>query len=192
MNIIAGCMIPLTNCALKLALYSSSLCSSNAAADSSCRPKTFTSECPVYISSMCALSLPVEAHCFTNCGCARLPSRLATSSDSGTVTSATRASSGEIQNIITSTPTMVSRELMIWPMVCWSVCPMLSMSLVARLRTSPRVCLSKYDSGSRDSFASTCSRSRKTVWLIARTDSRPLKSISRPARAYTRSASSSS
>ena len=38
-----------------------------------CRPKTFTSECPVYISSMWPLSLPVVAHCWMNCGCARLP-----------------------------------------------------------------------------------------------------------------------
>ena len=99
-------------------------------------------------------------HCCTKCGCDRLPTRVATTNDSGTVTSATSASSGEIQNIIASTPTMVSSELMSWPIDCCSVCPMLSMSLVARLSTSPRCRWSKYDSGSRDSFAWSSSRIR--------------------------------
>ena len=40
---------------------------------------------------------------------------------------------------------------------------MLSASFVARLSTSPRGWPSKYFSGSRDSFASTCSRSRYTA-----------------------------
>lgn len=130
---------------------------------------------------MCAFSLPVVFHCCTNCGCDRLPTRVAIRNDSGTVTSATSASSGEIQNIITSTPMMVSSELMSWPIVCWSVCPMLSMSFVARLRTSPRWRLSKYDSGRRDSFAWMSSRIRKTVLLSARLDSRVATAISRPA-----------
>ena len=75
--------------------------------------------------------------------------------DSGTVTSAITASSGEIQNIITSTPTTVSTEVMSCDSVCWSVCATLSMSLVTRLSSSPRGWESKYLSGSRDSFAST-------------------------------------
>ncbi len=110
MNIIAGWMIPEMNCALKLAAYSASFSSRNVCADSFCRPKTFTSEWPVYISSIWAFSLPVDFHCATNCGCARLPTRVATMIDTGTVTSATSASSQEIQNIIASTPTMVSSE----------------------------------------------------------------------------------
>ena len=69
---------------------------------------------------------------------------------------------------------------------------MLSMSLVARLSTSPRGCLSKYDSGSRDSFASTSSRSRYTVRLIdpvRPAASPPASAARRPA--YTASATSS-
>ncbi len=97
----------------------------------------------MYISSTCAFSLPVERHCCTKCGCDRLPTRVAMTKDSGTVTSATSASSQETQNIITSTPMMVSTELISWPIDCWSVCPMLSMSLVARESTSPRRLLSK-------------------------------------------------
>ena len=106
-------------------------------------PNTLTSECPVNISSMCPLSLPVVDHCWTNCGCARLPIAAATSTETGTVTSAISASSGEIQNIMASTPTMVSSEVTSWLSVCCSVCAMLSMSLVARLSTSPRGCWSK-------------------------------------------------
>ena len=41
-----------------------------------------------------------------------------TSIDSGTVTSATSASSGEIENIIASTPTTVSSEVSSWLIVC--------------------------------------------------------------------------
>ncbi len=73
---------------------------------------------PVYISSMWALSVPVEVHWLTKCGWERLPTRVATTKESGTVTSATRASSGDIQNIITSTPMTVSSELTTWPIVC--------------------------------------------------------------------------
>ena len=78
-----------------------------------------------------------------NCGWARLPILAATSTDTGTVTSAITASSGEIQNIMASTPMIVSSEVTIWLSVCCRVCAMLSMSLVARLSTSPRGCLSK-------------------------------------------------
>ena len=92
---------------------------------------------------MWPLSRPVVAHCSTNCGWARLPILVVTSTDTGTVTSAISASSGEIQNIIASTPTMVSSEVTSWLRVCCSVWAMLSMSLVARLSTSPRGCWSK-------------------------------------------------
>lgn len=87
---------------------------------------------------MCAFSLPVVRHCCTKCGCDRLPTRAATTADSGTVTSATKARIHDTQNIIARTPTMLSREFTSWPSDCWSVCPMLSMSLVARDSTSPR------------------------------------------------------
>ena len=96
MNIIAGWIVPEMNWARKLAAYSVSLCSAKVCSDSFARPKTFTSECPVYISSMWPLSWPVVRHCLTNCGWARLPIRAATTTDTGTVTSAITASSGEI------------------------------------------------------------------------------------------------
>ncbi len=82
-------------------------------------------------------------HCLTNCGCARLPSRAATNTEIGTVTSAISASSQEIENIMLSTPTMVSSEMITWLSVCCMLCAMLSMSLVTRLSTSPRGCPSK-------------------------------------------------
>ncbi len=70
------------------------------------------------------------------------------------MTSAITASSGEIENIIVSTPTTVSSEVSSWLSVCCSVCAMLSMSLVTRLSSSPRGWPSKYGSGSRLSFSS--------------------------------------
>jgi hypothetical protein len=143
MNIIAGWISPETNCARKLDAYSFSLCSRKTSADSACRPKSFTRECPVNISSMWPLSRPVVAHCATNCGCDRLPIVVVTSTDTGTVTSAMTANSGEIQNITASTPMMVSSEVTSWLNVCCSVWAMLSVSLVARESTSPRGCWSK-------------------------------------------------
>src|SRR3546814_6563442 len=56
--------------------------------------------CPVYISSTCALSVPVRFHCSTNCGCARLAIRVVTTPAAGSTTRAITASSGEIQNKI--------------------------------------------------------------------------------------------
>ena len=53
------------------------------------------------------------------------------------------ASSGLIQNIITSTPMTVSIEVISWVSVCCRVLEMLSMSLVTRLSRSPRGCVSK-------------------------------------------------
>ena len=58
--------------------------------------------------------------------------------DSGTVVSATSASSGEIVNIMTVTPISVSNAVRIWLVVCWRLCDRLSMSLVTRLSRSPR------------------------------------------------------
>ena len=45
---------------------------------------------------------------------------------------------GLISSIITSTPMTVSSAVISWVRLCWSVWPMLSMSLVTRLSTSPR------------------------------------------------------
>ena len=59
-------------------------------------------------------------------------------SDSGIVTSAITESSGETTTIITSTPTTVSSETTSWLSVCCRLVLTLSMSLVARLSTSPR------------------------------------------------------
>ena len=69
--------------------------------------------------------------------------RVVMNTDTGTVTSAMTASTGEIQNITASTPMMVSSEVSSWLRVCCRVCATLSMSLVARLSTSPRDCRSK-------------------------------------------------
>ena len=143
MNIIAGMISPDTNCAPKLASYSFSLCSAKACSTSRRRPNTFTSSWPVNVSSMCALSRPVVFHCVTKWPCERRAIALVTDIDSGIVTSAIRASSGEMTNIIVTTPTTVSSEVSSWLIVCCSVCEMLSMSLVTRLRTSPRDCWSK-------------------------------------------------
>ena len=68
---------------------------------------------------------------------------LVSSIDSGTVTSAIRASVGAIQNIIAITPTTVSSETSSWLIVCCSVWLTLSMSLVTRESSSPRGCRSK-------------------------------------------------
>ena len=108
-----------------------------------------------------------------NCGCDRLAMARVSSAASGTVTSAINASSGEMTNIITSTPTTVSTEIMSWLMVCCRVCATLSMSLVTRDRISPRDLESKYDRGSRESLSSTSSRSLATVRWTTTVVSRP-------------------
>jgi hypothetical protein len=154
---------PDTNCAPKLASNSAWLCCSKACSTSRCRPKTLTSSWPVNDSSMCPLSRPVCFHCATNWPCERFAIAFVTNTESGTVTSAIAASSGEIRNIIDSTPATVSNEVSSWLIVCDRVCEMLSMSLVTRLRISPRPCSSKYGSGSRFSLSSTSRRSRSTV-----------------------------
>ena len=87
---------------------------------------------------MCALSRPVCPHCCTNNGCDRFAISRVTTIDSGTDTSATRASSGEMMSIIVSTPISVSSAFSSWLKVCCIVCWMLSMSLVTRLSSSPR------------------------------------------------------
>ena len=78
-----------------------------------------------------------------NSGCDRLAITAVTTIESGTEIRATRASSGEIQSIMARTPTSVRIELSSWLNVCCMVCWMLSMSLVTRLRSSPRGTVSK-------------------------------------------------
>ena len=92
---------------------------------------------------MWALRVPVRRHCWMNMPCERFITAPVTNIEIGTETSATSASSGEIQNIIPSTAKTVSSEVSIWLRVCWSVWLTLSMSLVTRLSSSPRGCLSK-------------------------------------------------
>ena len=78
-----------------------------------------------------------------NSFCERLPINAVTKIDTGIVTRAISASTGETTNIITVTPMTVSSEVSNWLSVCCSAWEMLSMSLVTRLSSSPRVCLSK-------------------------------------------------
>ncbi len=112
---------------------------------------------------MWPLSLPVSVHCWMNFGCERLAMTAVTTIDSGTEISATRASSGEIQIIMPSTPMSESTDVSSWLKVCCIVCCTLSTSLVTRLSSSPRGTVSKYDSGSRCSLSSTSRRRRIAV-----------------------------
>lgn len=72
MKNIAGMISPETNCAPNPARNSSSFLAWKAASTSFCRPKTFTSSCPVYASSICPFSSPVCFHWAMNLPCDRL------------------------------------------------------------------------------------------------------------------------
>ena len=111
---------------------------------------------------MWEFSSPVDFHCATNSFCARLPITVVSPIATGMVINATIARTGEMTNIMTVTPTTVSNEVSSWLSVCCSDWATLSMSLVTRLSSSPRVCRSKYDRGIRLILASTPSRSRRT------------------------------
>ena len=131
------------NCARKLASYSSSFCSVKVAIASSRWPNALTSACPVNVSSMWPLSVPVCFHCVMNCGCARLAILRMATPETGTVTSAISASSGEIDEHQRQHADdgqqrgeQLAQRLL---QDCWT----LSMSLVTRLRISPRGCRSK-------------------------------------------------
>ncbi len=87
---------------------------------------------------MCALSRPVRRHWSMNMPWLRFMTAPVTTIVIGTVTSATSASSHEIENIRTTTKTTVSSEVSSWLIVCCSVWLTLSMSLVTRLSSSPR------------------------------------------------------
>ncbi len=87
---------------------------------------------------MCALSLPVLRHCATNNFCERRAIERVTHSDSGTVTTVSNVSSGEIVNIITSTANTVRTDVSSWVIDIDSEVCTLSTSLVSLLSTSPR------------------------------------------------------
>ncbi len=131
------------NCALNDAPYSDSFSTANVSLAACWRPNTLTSAWPVYISSMCALSVPVLRHCSTNCGWDRLAICIVMTAESGIVTTAISARIHEIQNIIASTPTSVSTAWISWLSDCCMVWARLSMSLVTRESTSPFEFLSK-------------------------------------------------
>ena len=77
-------------------------------------------------------------HCATNLARDRLVISFIVHSDSGMLTSATRASTHETTNIITRVPTSVRVDVSIWQSVCCMPWARLSMSLVTRLSRSPR------------------------------------------------------
>ena len=92
---------------------------------------------------MWALSRPVRRHWSMNMPWLRFITAPVTNIVIGTVTSATSASCQEIVNIMTTTKTTVSSDVSSWLIVCCSDWLTLSMSLVTRLSSSPRGCLSK-------------------------------------------------
>ena len=116
--------------------------SRNRCSTSRWRPNALTTACPVNVSSICALSLPVLRHCEMNFGRARFATARMPNTETGTVVSATSASSGEIVNIMIATPMSSSTDVSIWLSVCCRLCATLSMSFVTRLSRSPRGCLS--------------------------------------------------
>ena len=89
--------------------------------------------CPVNASSTCALSVPVWRHWAMNRPRDRAVMSLMASSDSGIVTMATMASSGEIEIIMIITPMSVRHDVSSWLSVCCRLWATLSMSLVTRL-----------------------------------------------------------
>ena len=110
MNIIAGWMSPEMNCARKLDAYSASLCSSNVSAASRLPAEDLHQRVP----GEHLLDVPVElagrGPLLDELRLRPLADRVVTSTDTGTVTRAISASSGEIKNIMTSTPMTVSSE----------------------------------------------------------------------------------
>ena len=114
-------------------------------------------------SSTCAFRVPVWVHWSTNRFFDRRVMKEMVNIESGMVTIATIASSGEIVIIMIITPTMVSADVSIWLIVCCRLWATLSMSLVTRLRRSPRGRRSTSLSGRRLSFSSTSVRSRYIV-----------------------------
>ena len=100
-------------------------------------PKTLTMLWPVNISSTWPPTSPVRSHCTANSFCDRRAIRMVTANEIGTTITEMAASSGLIQNIMMSTPTMVSSDVISVVSACCSDCAMLSRSLVRRDSTSP-------------------------------------------------------
>ena len=137
MRFISGMTMPDTNCALQEASVSPVLISSNWRMDSSSRPKALTTLNPEYISSTWPLSSPRFF-----CWAAKLPCDLFVICEmprkaTGRVRRLMRVKRGLMVSIMMITPTIVQAEVMSWVRLCWSVLPILSMSFVTRLMTSP-------------------------------------------------------
>ena len=80
--------------------------------------------------------------------------------DSGTIRSVTSVMEMLMENIMTSTPTMVVREATIWVMLWFRDWLTVSTSLVMRESTSPWLTRSKYFSGMRLIFSEISLRKR--------------------------------
>ena len=187
-----GQMIPDRNCARNDAWYSSWLSARNLAWKSRRRPNTLTSACPENDSSTRALRRPTLRHCTPNAFCDFGPMTPKITPMSGRDTSATSASFQEIENIITSTPSTVSTAVSAPDSDCCIVCVMLSMSFVTREMSSPRCTRSKYASGSRLIFSSTCSRSRHMARTMTMLMMKPWPQVSRAPATYSARTMSSS
>ena len=141
MNIITGMIRPEMNCAPKLALVEASFCASKSALLGP-RPKTLTSSWPEKVSSMWRVEAAGAPPLGDELPLGALHDR-ARATNSGTATSATTASSGEIENIMRARRRPSAATSSSWLIVCWRVWLTLSMSLVTRLSSSPRGCRSK-------------------------------------------------
>ncbi len=83
------------------------------------------------------------AHCSTKSLCDRLAITVVITRVSGIVTRAISARSGEMTNIMVTTPITVSSDVRIWLRVCWRLVDTLSMTFVTRLSSSARGMVSK-------------------------------------------------
>jgi len=104
--------------------------------------------------------------------------------ETGIDTSAITVRIGETVSIMMRTPMTVSRLVNSCDSVCCRLCDTLSMSLVTRLRSSPRGCLSKYDKGRRSSFVATSRRISYTVFCTTPFRIQPLAHVRIEPRAY--------
>ena len=111
-------------------------------------------------SSTCEFNDPVCVHCSMKRFLDRTVIVRIPNTATGTVKATISASSRSIVIIAIMTPTRVSVEMSVMLIVCCRLSARLSMSLVTRLKRSPRGVRSKYASGSRVSFSSTSSRMR--------------------------------
>ncbi|MBN9325972.1 MAG: thioesterase family protein, partial [Cellulomonas sp.] len=191
-NDMPGQMIPERNCAENDAWYSSSFSARNRCWNSARRPNTLTSAWPENDSSTRAFSRPTLRHWMPNAFCERGPMIPKITPINGRDTRATSASFQLIENIMTSTPITVSTEVSAPDSDCCMVCVMLSMSLVTREISSPRCTRSKYASGSRLIFSSTCSRSRHIARTITTLMTKPWPQVSSAPARYSASTVSSS